>query len=230
MTPNFELLTRLQSHLWEQVVVPVFKGTRAYMVGGTALMLFYYQHRLSDDFDFQTTPEDQPYFPMVGARIRSLAEAAGVVPLSSTPKPWVGWEIVEFGGGVKIDLAVDSIGCREVNTFDGIQVASVDDICRMKWAAVAGRIKSRDTFDLMTMQQHEVPIFDRLEECRQDIDGDTEFLDSIVQNLAEIAAIVETEEGPSWALPGYNRAVHMAFVLQTAEAILRKIQDANHEI
>ncbi|PXA05352.1 hypothetical protein DDZ13_00360 [Coraliomargarita sinensis] len=120
-----------------------------YLVGGTALAL-YYGHRESVDIDLFT------HTPFDAERLRAYMENAHSLQQTTNKENTVLGQI----NGIKTDFIAHRyplIG--EVNTIDGIRLLSVKDIAAMKLNAIANRGSKKDFWDYAELLKH----FDREE-------------------------------------------------------------------
>lgn len=126
---TLELLKRLQS-------LSIFEHSR--LVGGTALAL-QLGHRKSIDLDMFGTIEATP------DEIQDACKEAGELEISKTSKNiniyWV--------DGIKVDCVnYPYEWIEECKIFDGIRLASVNDIAAMKISAIINRGTKKDFIDL----------------------------------------------------------------------------------
>ncbi len=120
-----------------------------YLAGGTALSLFYFQHRLSVDLDFFTRNFVYSEITRIAGYLEDTlnkkVKLIGQNLEGKTAKMVV--YNVHFSADVvlKIDFVEDTIGLlKETKTVDEIQVLSLEDIYLRKLYALAGMIKIVD--------------------------------------------------------------------------------------
>ena len=120
-----------------------------YLAGGTALSLYYYQHRESFDLDFFTTE-------FSGERVLNIVsgmeshldvkiESLGEQMKDSFAKMAVYLITFRDGFECKIDFVEDFIKhINPVKTVDGIKILSLEDLYLRKIYTIAGNIRSQD--------------------------------------------------------------------------------------
>ncbi len=121
-----------------------------YLAGGTALALFYFQHRLSEDLDFFTQQFERTRV------IRIIEKLAGQFPKKtitleaeqSRPERarmmiyYVHWTKKEF---IKIDFVEDFLKlAKPLKVVDRVSVLSLEDIFLRKIFAITGAIQGTD--------------------------------------------------------------------------------------
>jgi len=120
-----------------------------YLAGGTALSLFYFQHRMSVDLDF-FTPNFRPMRvkEVVGYLEKSLAKKiklAGQDLEGKTAKILI--YNVHFGpkDTLKIDFVEDALRLiKPTMTLEGIRILSLEDIYIRKLYAICGAVPAID--------------------------------------------------------------------------------------
>lgn len=125
------------------------KADNFYLAGGTALSMFYYQHRESYDLDFFTKEFSKDRVLAVIQYLENSlplkTELAGEQLKEGMAKMVVYMAVLPGGERCKIDFVedfVDRIG--PLRTVDGIRVLSLEDIYLRKIYAVAGHVRSQD--------------------------------------------------------------------------------------
>lgn len=120
-----------------------------YLAGGTALSLFYFQHRLSVDLDFftknfryQKIEETVQYLreslnkeiDLVGSNLDGKTAQMTVYNIRFTARD-----------ALKIDFVEDTVGLlKKTRMVDGIRILSLEDIYLRKLYALAGMVKAVD--------------------------------------------------------------------------------------
>ena len=119
-----------------------------YLVGGTALALYYFRHRESHDLDFFTgsfsqkeIAEAMSSLRPAGIRTELIAESAD----ARFARTAAYMATNSKGKTCKIDFVEDLTGLiQPTRAIDGIHVASLDDIYLKKLYAVAGHTRTQD--------------------------------------------------------------------------------------
>jgi predicted nucleotidyltransferase component of viral defense system len=120
-----------------------------YLAGGTALSLFYFQHRLSVDLDFFTRRFDYQNVQLVIKHLEeSLNRKIELVGSSlddRTARMAVYNIYFTAHDALKIDLVEDTVEpIKDTMVVDGIPVLSLEDIYIRKLYALAGMVKADD--------------------------------------------------------------------------------------
>jgi len=125
------------------------KAAGFYLAGGTALSLFYFQHRLSVDLDFFTRDFE---FSAVKALVKHLEDVlgkeislVGQTQDEKSSKMAVYNILFTKADILKIDFVEDTVELlKKPKDIDGIDVLSLEDIYVRKIYALAGMIKITD--------------------------------------------------------------------------------------
>lgn len=120
-----------------------------YLAGGTALSLFYFQHRLSVDLDFFTRRFDyQKVVEVVKYMEAALKKEIEIVGQSLGKKTTqMAVYNIRFTARdtLKIDFVEDAINLlKKTKVVDGIRILSLEDIYLRKLYALAGMAKVAD--------------------------------------------------------------------------------------
>ena len=164
-----------------------------YLVGGTALSL-YYGHRLSVDLDLFSTVDFQP---------------ETLLPVLEEKFPAFNYNkhhaIVIFGfiGNVKVDL-IKYHHHPMLNSYfseDGVRLMSTEDIAAMKVAAILKRAVKKDFWDIAELLDHYT--MDEIIVCYNKKFPNQQLLISIPQALTYFEEAEESEEpislqGQTW--------------------------------
>jgi len=120
-----------------------------YLAGGTALSLFYFQHRLSVDLDF-FTPSLMPMrvkevVEYLENALSKRIELTGRDLKNKTAKILIYNIHFSRRDSLKIDFVEDALGLtKPTKTIEGIRILSLEDIYLRKLYAVCGAISSVD--------------------------------------------------------------------------------------
>ena len=120
-----------------------------YLAGGTALSLFYFQHRLSVDLDF-FTPKFTPLeiSRIMGSLKKSLKVKVELIAESlkgESAKMMVYNVYFDKGEPLKVDFVEDTTRLiKKPKTVDGINILSLEDIYIRKIFTLIGHIKTTD--------------------------------------------------------------------------------------
>ena len=120
-----------------------------YLAGGTALSLFYFQHRLSVDLDFFTKSFD---YQEIKETVRYLSEALNkkidlVGSNFGRKTAQMAVYNIRFTArdALKIDFVEDTVDLlKKTRVVDGIRILSLEDIYLRKIYALAGMVKAVD--------------------------------------------------------------------------------------
>jgi hypothetical protein len=120
-----------------------------YLAGGTALSLFYFQHRLSVDLDFFTQDFDYEAVKRtaayLGKALKKRISLAGQNLGKKTARIVVYNIHFSRSETMKIDFVEDTAGLlKQTKTVDGIRILSLEDIYLRKLYALAGMIRITD--------------------------------------------------------------------------------------
>lgn len=136
------LLTSLK-HIFSNV------GRDLWLVGGSALSGFYAGHRRSDDLDlFACTPAA---FKAAVLSVHALQQQGARLSSESRSPIYYRADVTFLKHAFTIDIVLDEhlpLAGRAWTTKDGIVVASLDTIRKMKIAALVSRCSEKGLFDL----------------------------------------------------------------------------------
>lgn len=126
-------------------------GCQLILMGGTALALFYLQHRVSVDLDF---------VPLHGEDVAGAKQALkGCMSKRGYTTQRARWhnQFIVWSETTSIKLEVftpeEKVGKTEKRIYGGkeVLVASIDDLLKMKSLAFSQRGKARDLFDVVAI-------------------------------------------------------------------------------
>lgn len=127
---------------------------RFFLTGGSALGMFYLDHRRSYDLDLFTTEAVDAF--LLRNQILRLATSIGATcePLQSSPD-FHRFELRRGDDREVVDLVIDRVPQldAEKNRFGAIQVDTLREIIANKWAAVLGRTELKDLVDLYFLEK-----------------------------------------------------------------------------
>ncbi len=136
---------------YQQSVLKALAGKidKFYLAGGTALSLFYFQHRLSVDLDFFTPHFNPLEVNRVIGILRDALDTEIKLAAQSMKKDMVKVMVynVYFAKNeiLKIDFVEDIVRLiKKTRMVDGIKVLSLEDIYIRKMHALTGFIKGAD--------------------------------------------------------------------------------------
>jgi len=121
-----------------------------YLAGGTALSLFYFQHRLSVDLDFFTSSfrlmRVKEVVEYLENAFSKKIELAGQNLEGKTAKILIYNIHFSPKDTLKIDFVEDALGLiKPTRTVEGIRILSLEDIYVRKLYAICGAISAVDT-------------------------------------------------------------------------------------
>jgi predicted nucleotidyltransferase component of viral defense system len=124
---------------------------RLILVGGTALAVFYLQHRVSVDLDFVPLSGED-----VAAAKQALKGCMSTKGYTTQQARWRNQFIVQSETtSIKVEVFTpeEKVGKTEKRVYGSkeILVASLDDLLKMKTLAFSQRGKARDLFDVVAI-------------------------------------------------------------------------------
>ncbi len=135
---------------------------RAVMVGGTALRLFYLNHRSSIDIDFAIEKEPDGFCKDIKGCLSKMGFEAKKTTYTNVftvnfPETAVRIEVFVPSAKIKETISVDLEGTE-------LKVASLPSLLELKLASYHDRRLFRDLFDIWAILRHEKLPMDRLKE------------------------------------------------------------------
>ncbi|OGH56064.1 MAG: hypothetical protein A3G34_13110 [Candidatus Lindowbacteria bacterium RIFCSPLOWO2_12_FULL_62_27] len=134
-----------------------------FLTGGTALSVFYLQHRRSDDLDLFTLSGDR--FSEVRGILQAVIHETGGTWEADRTAPHFHrgvWRPVGDPAGVKIDMvwetAVQAVEKKKM--FGPYAVDGPEDICANKFCTLLSRSELRDAIDLFFLDRSGLRILD----------------------------------------------------------------------
>ena len=136
---------------YQKIVLKALSGRAGnfYLAGGTALSLFYFQHRLSVDLDFFSGDFIYSDVKRIVAYLENALKKKITLKGQSLKEKTA--KIVVYNMHftandiLKIDFVEDTVGLlKEPKLVDGIRVLSLEDIYLRKLYALAGMFKATD--------------------------------------------------------------------------------------
>ncbi|MCX5686918.1 MAG: nucleotidyl transferase AbiEii/AbiGii toxin family protein [Candidatus Omnitrophica bacterium] len=120
-----------------------------YLAGGTALSLFYFQHRLSIDLDFFTHDFDYSNITGIAEYLQGVLKKKVKLIGQALEKKAARMAVysIKFTASdtLKIDFVEDTVELlKKTKTVDGIRVLSLEDIYLRKLYALAGMVRMID--------------------------------------------------------------------------------------
>lgn len=150
-TPDSRLAARVLPVPLHRALTHVFAGTGdgIMLVGGTALSGYYAGHRRSDDLDLFVDGQ-----PAYGATVLAVRSLAGLGSSSSGERSSAHFHHAvhhldghDFTVQVVVDRRVFEVG-RALAAADGVRVADVETLLKMKAATLVSRASEKDLYDL----------------------------------------------------------------------------------
>lgn len=120
-----------------------------YLVGGTALSLYYFDHRESQDLDFFTQSFSKKMVEEIVGFISAALKKKITLKAQQSNSRFVKMAVYAIPlreeKSLKVDFVEDYAGLiRPLKTIDGIKVASLEDIYIRKIYAITGTAESQD--------------------------------------------------------------------------------------
>jgi len=136
----------------EKYIKKIFKNLSGkidnfYIVGGTALSMFYFKHRYSFDIDFFTNSFDFKEIERVLSYLKEKGIPSKIIQRIEKRgmARYVLCELKFNGKKIKVDFVEDFLKLiKPVNIINGIPVASLEDIYLRKIYSVCGLWKKED--------------------------------------------------------------------------------------
>jgi len=140
-----------------------------FLTGGSALGIFYLQHRLSYDLDFFTSKPNVEWH-LLENTVRGIAADIHAECRSLTASPdFHRYQIVRPPESEILDFVIERIPQLDLqkNEFDGIRVDTIREIMVNKICTLIHRCELKDVLDLYYLQQHGYAVRDYLEETKR---------------------------------------------------------------
>jgi predicted nucleotidyltransferase component of viral defense system len=216
-----EILTSFQKHVLSAIgrsdLAPSF-----YLTGGTALAVYYLQHRFSEDLDFfAEAREAMTGVTTIAGEIAQDIDAT--VEFTRTFPTFVETFLTSTAGErVKIDFAFDTPFRLQPTVIDptyGIRVDNVTDMACNKLAALFGRSEPKDFVDVYFICQELMPFADLYQQANQKHVGMTHYwLAVAMRNVTRVQFL------PRMIKP-IDLATLQAFFLGLADRLMTDIGD-----
>ena len=136
---------------YQQSVLKALSGkiNNFYLAGGTALSLFYFQHRLSVDLDFFTPNFDPEEISRIAGHLEKSLKVKikliGQTLKKETAKMMVYNIYFSTANPLKLDFVEDfNKPIKRTKVVDGVNILSLEDIYIRKLYAITGYVKSLD--------------------------------------------------------------------------------------
>ncbi len=179
--------SRALTPLKHDFLVPFFaRMPQFFLTGGSALGIFYLEHRLSYDLDFFTTAEHVDWH-VLDNELLAIANQIEADCSSITVSPTFRRyelrrkderEILDFV--IEFTPQIDS----EKQVIGGLHVDTLREITVNKICTLAGRSELKDIVDLYFLDQHGYHVADHFEEARQKEGGlDPAMMSYLLENL-----------------------------------------------
>lgn len=140
---------------------------RFYLSGGSALGIFYLQHRVSHDLDFFT--QDKIDALALGANVRGVCEGIGAACENVTTTPdFFRFRVRRAGEIELLDFVRENVHQvhSEKHEISGIRVDPMEEIGVNKICALLGRGDIKDIVDLYFLDRESFHVPAHLEEAR----------------------------------------------------------------
>lgn len=145
---KMSIITPEQQLILDQIKENDFFRQNFYFTGGTALSVFYLQHRYSEDLDFFS--ENEFDYEEILSRIKQWAKKLNF-SFKAEPKEVVKMFFLDFENGVKLKIDFGHYPYKRVEKgqiYEGITVDSLLDIAINKLSTVNQRSSVKDFVDL----------------------------------------------------------------------------------
>ncbi len=210
------IFTPLQTQIFEEFAKDEILPKHFYFTGGTALSVFYYQHRWSEDLDFFSDEkfDEREVLPFID-RLRIMLQAE-VAPtkfgIAHTFKFLKNGELI-----MKIDFVYDyfkRIRPQEGENYLGVGIDSLRDIGANKISTIGQRTQVKDYVDLFFLMKNNYSIWDLIYalEAKYRITSDAVLIAS------DLMRVQEFEELPNMIKP-LKLDELKKFIVETAKKI-----------
>lgn len=195
---------------------------RFFLTGGSALGMFYLDHRRSYDLDLFTTEEVDGL--ELRNRMQRLSAAIGAAcrSLQTTPD-FHRFELRRDDDREIVDFVIDRIPqlMSEKPVHDGIRIDPVEEILANKWAALLGRSDPKDLIDLYFLEKAGYDLLPHFDRAREKDAG----LDSAI--LSHLLSTVRIETMPDYLIESLEAADLQAFVERIRRELAAKAHPEN---
>lgn len=140
-----------------------------FLTGGSALGIFYLQHRLSYDMDFFTTKEDVEWH-VLDNDMRAISQAIGAACTSVTVSPsFRRYELTRGDEREIVDFVIERVPQidEEKRRFGPVRVDTLREIMVNKICTLAGRCEVKDLLDLYFLGKRGLHVKDHIDEARR---------------------------------------------------------------
>jgi len=171
------------------------KNDLFYLTGGSALGIFYLDHRLSFDLDFFTTEEVN--WQLVETAVRSVAKEIGAQYRSITASPYFHrFELTRDDAREILDFVLEMAPQvdAEKETYGAIRVDTLREIMACKICTLISRCEVKDLVDLYFLDKRGMKVVDHFDDARKKEGG----LDPAM--ISFLLAQVQINEVPEYVL------------------------------
>jgi hypothetical protein len=198
-----------------------FERSQAFfLTGGSALGIFYLQHRLSFDLDFFTTDEHLQWH-ILDNELRALSRTLGAHCTSVTTSPtFRRYDLRRHDEREKLDFVIEQVPQidSEKARFGQLRVDTLREIMVNKICTLIGRCEIKDLVDLFFLAKRGFVVWDYLQEARRKEGGLDPAMISFILARTRIDAIpdyilepVSAEELVAFVRDLQRRLSEMAF-------------------
>ena len=183
------------------------KEKRFFLTGGSALGLFYLEHRYSCDLDLFTT--ETPEWPDVDGIFRLCTREIGAVATILRDSPtFRRYQLHRKGESEIVDfvLAIDQQIDEIKTVFDPVRVDTLHEIFVNKITTLISRCELKDLVDLYFLEREGLRIEDHFEEAMQKDGG----LDPAV--ISNILASLQVNELPDYLVKPISLAALREYI------------------
>jgi hypothetical protein len=201
-------------------LVRFFERSQAFfLTGGSALGIFYLEHRLSYDLDFFTAESGPVDWHVLANSVRGIAAAiqAEVHTITASPD-FHRFELVRGAERELLDFVIERVPQVDSRKerYGNIRVDTLREIMVNKVCALIGRTEIKDLVDLYFLSQRGLRVVDHLADAQKKEGG----LDPAM--ISYLLADVRVERAPDYLLQPVDVAELNRFIrdLQRALAAL----------
>ncbi len=195
---------------------PFFARTqRFFLTGGSALGIFYLEHRLSYDLDFFTTEADVVEWHPLTNQILGIAAGIGAQCRNLIASPdFQRFELMRDGGREILDFVIERVPQvdPQKEQFDTIRVDTMREIIANKLCTLAGRTEVKDLIDLYFLQKQGHDVIAHLPDAQRKEGG----LDPAI--ISYLLAEVHVEKIPEYVFQSLSSAELDGFIRQLQQS------------
>jgi len=190
-----------------------------FLTGGSALGIFYLQHRRSYDLDFFTLDTEHVNWHVLQNQVLAVAEAVGARCQSLTASPeFHRFQLTRDSESEILDFVIERVPQldSQKEVFGIIRVDTLREIAVNKLCTLIGRCELKDLIDLYFLQQHGVDVLALFPQAQQKENGVEPAI------LSHLLSEVRVEQIPEYVLEPLEPAQLDAFIRQLQRSMAER--------